>query len=247
MSKGLSLLAMLFLLAILGAIVAFAVSEERVGTRRNDGKLGAFLAESMAFARSSPALIAFLAIGVAWGVAFSAVETYWQPRVASIVGAAGSDRLNGFLSAGYFLAALVGGLVAAPLLEKTRVGVGPALVALRLLTAAFIAALALQASAIGFAALYLTMFFWNGIASPLEATALNRMIPADKRASMLSALSLSVQLGGFSGAIGFGLVVGRHGIVLAWLVAAGILAASAFLFLLVGKGAQAVSTGVSGR
>ncbi|MBN2875477.1 MAG: hypothetical protein JXM71_10325, partial [Spirochaetales bacterium] len=112
---------------------------------------------------------------------------------------------------------------------------GVVLAGLRLLTAVFIAALALQQSAGGFAVLYLSMFFWNGMASPPEATALNRILPADKRASMLSAVSLTVQLGGFAGAIGFGFVVGRFGITTAWFIAAGILAASAGLFLFVGS------------
>jgi len=75
--------------------------------------------------------------------------------------------------------------------------------------------------------------FWNGMASPPEATALNRILPADKRASMLSAVSLSVQLGGLAGALGFGFIVGRFGITIAWLIAAGVLAASASLFLMV--------------
>jgi predicted MFS family arabinose efflux permease len=106
---------------------------------------------------------------------------------------------------------------------------------LRLLTAVFIAALALQYSAVGFTVLYLSMFFWNGMASPPEATALNRILPADKRASMLSAVSLSVQLGGFAGALGFGFIVGKFGITAAWMTAAGILAVSAVLFLFVGS------------
>ncbi|MBN2875565.1 MAG: MFS transporter, partial [Spirochaetales bacterium] len=204
-----NLLAMLFLLAVLGAITGFSVSDDRGAFKRSSTRLGMFLADSIAFARSSPALVAFLVAGTAWGVAFSAVETYWQPRLASMVGAAGTDSLNGYLSAGYFLAALVGSLAAAPLFEKMRLGPGVVLAGLRLLTAVFIAALALQQSAGGFAILYLSMFFWNGMASPPEATALNRILPADKRASMLSAVSLTVQLGGFAGAIGFGFVVGR--------------------------------------
>jgi MFS family permease len=230
-----NLFAMLVLLAVLGAIVGLSVSEERHAGNRASAKLGSFIAESIAFARSSPALTAFLAAGTAWGIAFSAVETYWQPRVAAIAGAAATDSLNGFLSAGYFIAALVGSLAAAPLLERMRIGSGLVLAGLRLLTAVFIAALALQQSAGGFAVLYLSMFFWNGMASPPETTALNRILPADKRASMLSAVSLSVQLGGLAGALGFGLVVGSMGITVAWLIAAGILAASAFLFLLLGS------------
>jgi len=227
-----NLLAMLILLSMLGLLVSTSVPKELV-TSRTKTRLGTFVAESFTFARSSPALIALFVIALVWGLAFSAVETYWQPRVAGIVGTvdpSGPDRLNGFLSAGYFLTALTGSIVITPLMEKTRLGAAPFLLALRLLTAAFIVALAVQTSAGGFAVLYLSMFFWNGMASPPEATLLNRLLPSDKRASMLSAVSLAVQLGGLIGALAFGLVVGSYGIQAAWFIAAGVLGASALLY-----------------
>jgi len=227
-----NLIAMLALLFALGVLVLLAVPRE-VMTKRADPGLGTFLAESLAFARSSPALVAMFVIAVAWGATFSAVETYWQPRVAEIAGSmdpAGPDRLNGFLSAGYFLAALAGSLAVTPLVEKTRIGAGPLLLALRLLPAAFIAALAMQTGTGGFAVLYLSMFFWNGMASPPESTMLNRLLPPDKRASMLSAVSLAVQLGGLLGAVAFGFAAGSFGIPVAWFIAAAVLASSALLY-----------------
>lgn len=224
-----NLLVMLVLLFLLTMLVVFSVAEEKPDPQKQ-ATLKRFLAESLSFIRFSPALLVFLGASAAWGIAFSAIETYWQPQVARIVGSAGSDRLNGFLSAGYFLAALIGSLAATPLLEKTKKNPGLLLLILRLLMAAFIVALALQTSAGGFAALYLSMFFWNGMASPPEATVLNRALPSDKRASMLSAVSLAVQLGGMVGSVAFGLVVKSSGIRVAWFIAAGVLAASSFLF-----------------
>ncbi|OHD22371.1 MAG: hypothetical protein A2Y38_22090 [Spirochaetes bacterium GWB1_59_5] len=227
-----NLLAMLALLAVLGILVVLAVREERP-PMRSGPRLGAFISESLAFMRSSKALLAILIIALAWGIAFSAIETYWQPRVVELAGSVGSaspDRLNGFLSAGYFLAALLGSLVAPLLIEKTRIGAAPLLLILRLLTAAFIVALAMQTRTGGFAILYLSMFFWNGMSSPPESTMLNRMLPSDKRASMLSAVSLAVQLGGLLGSVAFGLVVGSFGVSAAWIIAAAVLASSAFLY-----------------
>ena len=220
-----NLLVMLAFLFLLTMLVVFSVAEEKPDPQKQ-ATLRRFMAESLSFIRFSPALLAFLGAGAAWGIAFSAIETYWQPQVASIVGSAGSDRLNGFLSAGYFLTALIGSLAATPLLEKTKKNPGLLLLILRLL----MVALALQTSAGGFAALYLSMFFWNGMASPPEATVLNRALPSDKRASMLSAVSLAVQLGGMVGSVAFGLVVKSSGIRVAWFIAAGVLAVSSFLF-----------------
>jgi predicted MFS family arabinose efflux permease len=111
-----------------------------------------------------------------------------------------------------------------------------ALLALRLMTAAFVIALALQMGAMGFATLYVAMFFWNGMASPLETTVLNRVLPSDKRASMLSMVSMAMQLGGLVGSVVFGLVVGAAGIPFAWFVAAAALGASAFLLPIAASG-----------
>ncbi|MGB9685104.1 MAG: MFS transporter [Rectinema subterraneum] len=104
-----NLLVMLVLLFLLTMLVVFSVAEEKPDPQKQ-ATLKRFMAESLSFIRFSPALLVFLGAGAAWGIAFSAIETYWQPQVASIVGSAGSDRLNGFLSAGYFLAALIGSL-----------------------------------------------------------------------------------------------------------------------------------------
>lgn len=239
-----NLVAMLFLLALLSVLVLVSVSD-RPSAARDDAGLGTFMKDSVRFIGRSPALLAFLTAGIAWGFAFSAIETYWQPRIAGIAGAAGSDSLNGFLSAGYFLAALVGSLAALPLLEKTRIGPGLALLILRLMTAAFVVVLALQSGAMGFAVLYVAMFFWNGMASPLENTVLNRALPSDKRASMLSMVSMAMQLGGLVGSVVFGLVVGAAGIPVAWFAAATVLGASAFLLPLAASG-SAGSPGSAG-
>lgn len=232
-----NLVVMLFLLLVLSGLVMTSVSDRYGAVRKKTG-LGIFMRDSLVFLWRSPALLAFLAAGIAWGFSFAAIETYWQPRLAGIAGAAGSDRLNGFLSAGYFLAALVGSLAILPLLEKSRMRSGTVLLLLRLMTAAFVVVLAVQNVALSFAVLYVTMFFWNGMASPLETTVLNRILPSDKRASMLSMVSMAVQLGGLVGAVAFGLIVGAVGIPMAWFASAAVLAASASLLPMAAAGSS---------
>lgn len=230
-----NLVAMLLLLLLLFTLVLVSVSDSQSAGHKETG-LGMFMRDSMVFLIKSPALLAFLAAGIAWGLSFAAIETYWQPRIAGIAGAAGSDSLNGFLSAGYFLAALVGSLAILPLLERSRLKPGVALLLLRLMTAVFIVMLAIQLNALRFGVLYVTMFFWNGMASPLETTVLNRLLPSDKRASMLSMVSMAVQLGGLVGSVAFGIIVGSAGIPTAWFVAAAVLATSAFLLPIAAHG-----------
>jgi MFS family permease len=225
-----TLIAMLVLNAFLAGIVVFAVSEDNARGGTKEGLRG-FLAGSLRAVTGSRELALILATMVAWGFAFSAVETYWQPRLADILGSSESTWAFGLVSTGYFLAALLGSLAAPLVLERTRVSPYVLLFLLRLLTAGFIVLLALQGGAAGFAVFYLAMFCWNGMVNPPEGTVLNLRIPAERRASLLSAASLLVQLGGLAGALAFGFLVGPLKIPGVWFAAAAVFAASAPLYL----------------
>ena len=225
-----NLIAMLILTAVLAAVVVLAVPEEppRTGERE---KVGGFLAGSLQAITGSRELALILVTMIAWGFAFSAVETYWQPRLADILGSVESTWVFGAVSTGYFLAALLGSLASPLVLERTRISPYLLLFALRLTTAGFIVLLALQGSAAGFAVFYLAMFCWNGMVNPPEGTVLNLRIPAERRASLLSVASLLVQLGGLAGALAFGALVGLLKIPGVWFAAAAVFAASAPLYL----------------
>jgi predicted MFS family arabinose efflux permease len=225
-----NLMAMLALTLALAGIVLASVPEEppRAGGRE---RIGSFLAGSLRAITGSRELALILATMVAWGFAFSAVETYWQPRLADILGSSESTWVFGAVSTGYFLAALLGSLAAPLVLERTRVSPYAFLFLLRLATAGFIVLLALQDGAAGFAVFYLAMFCWNGMVNPPEGTVLNLRIPAERRASLLSVASLLVQLGGLVGALAFGALVGPLRIPGVWFAAAAVFAASAPLYL----------------
>ena len=229
-----NLLAMLVLTAALAGVAGFAVSEDQTAGREKE-KMGQFLSGSMRAIVGNRELVLILATMIAWGFAFSAVETYWQPRLADLLGSAESTWVFGAVSAAYFLAALLGSLASPLVLERTRVSPYLFLFLLRLASAAFIVLLALQGTPAGFAAFYLAMFCWNGMSGPLEGTVLNLRIPAERRASLLSVASLLVQLGGLAGAVAFGAAVGFLSIPGIWFIAAAVFAASAPLYLAAGR------------
>jgi len=225
-----NLFAMLALTAVLAGIVVLAVSEDE-SRAANRESIGGFLSGSLRAVTGSRELALMLMTMVAWGFAFSAVETYWQPRLVDILGSAESTWVFGAVSTGYFLAALLGSLASPLILERTRISPYLFLFFLRLATAGFIVLLALQGTAAGFSAFYLAMFCWNGMANPPEGTVLNLRIPAERRASLLSVASLLVQLGGLAGAAVFGALVGRLSIPGIWYAAAAVFAVSAPLYL----------------
>ena len=191
----------------------------------------AFLRDTAVVVKKSRILgLIFVSMAV-WGLCFSSIETYWQPRLVEILGTEDSTWLFGILSSLYFLSALLGSVAVPLVIEKTKINLWVLQLILRLLNAGFIIVLSIQSGAVGFGIFYLVMFFWNGMANIPEMTMLNREIPSEYRASILSVTSFTVQLGGACGLLLFGFVAGRASIAAAWQIAAAVFGLSAFLYL----------------
>ena len=84
------------------------------------------------------------------------------------------------------------------------------------------------------------LFFWltylnMGILSSPVITLLNNEIPANRRSSMLSLISLTAYVGSFIGSVGLGFIAQQTSIGLAWAISGVVLSVSAFLFLRVDR------------
>ena len=118
-------------------------------------------------------------------------------------------------------------------LFKRRYGLLSA--AIQALRGIFLLLLAIQASTIP-----AILFFWltylnmGILASPVN-TLMNNEIPADRRSSMLSIISLTAYVGSFVGSVGLGFIAEQTSIGLAWAIGGVVLSLSAFLFLRVDK------------
>ena len=99
----------------------------------------------------------------------------------------------------------------------------------------FLLLLALQASTIP-----AMLFFWltylnmGILASPVN-TLMNNEIPADRRSSMLSLVSLTAYVGSFIGSVALGFIAELTSIGLAWAISGVVLSLSAFLFFRVDR------------
>jgi len=56
-----------------------------------------------------------------WGLTFSAIEVYWQPRLKDLLGSDSQTWIFGIINSGYFLASLFGVLAIGALLSKRRI------------------------------------------------------------------------------------------------------------------------------
>lgn len=234
-----NLVAMLVAILFHALLVGLAVRRD-LPVRSESGarpSLRAFLAEGAAFVRGNRTFGWLLLAVAGWGLCFQAVELFWQPRLETILADPGKSWVFGLVSGGYFFAGLVGALLAPLLLRRGRPGPFGLIAAMRLLSGAAIALLALQGGSPGFAACYLGMFVLNGISNPPETEVLNRELPSAKRASLLSVYSLALQAGGGLGSLLFAQVAMRASIPAAWIGAGAALALSGLAYLAAGRSA----------
>ena len=166
-----------------------------------------------------PAVLLLLLCTVAGGAQQAAVEIYWQPALLSLPWP-GTQALLGLLSALGFAAAILGSwaLGRADLSRpRRRWGSYLALLAIR---AALTAALALQTGWPGFSGAYLAYYLMLGAFSVPEQVILNAAVPNEARGSMLSFLSLVLQLGCMAGSLSAPLLMGDGSIPRLWLLIA---------------------------
>jgi MFS family permease len=181
-------------------------------------------------------IVLLLLLGTAsWGIAFSALEQYWQPFVNSLTAEDSPTRLFGFLSGGYFLVGAVGSLAANGVFRLVGPRYATTIVVLRIVIGASFLVLALTESVATFAVVYFVLFFLNGISSSPEQTLLNKSIPGEVRSTVLSVESLFMQAGGGIAALVWGIVSQYYGIALAWQLAGGIFLLSGAFYLFIAR------------
>lgn len=202
---------------------------------REKPRLLPHICESFAVIANSRTLALLLGGSLVWGLCFNSIELYWQPRLKEILGSDARTGIFGSIHSGYFFASLAGVGLVGLLLKRFSIPSFTAIFATRLATGFLIVVFAFQSALLPFAAVYLLLFMFNGMASIPETTALNRHIPDDKRSSILSLSSLVVQVGGVLGALLFSLLLTFTTISVVWLIAGLLFAGSGFLFLRKGK------------
>jgi MFS family permease len=180
---------------------------------------------------------------VAIGVGISAIEVLWQPRFATLLGdMGGKTGFFGILLAVAFGASALGALVAPWFRRCFRGRTAPALTVAQgfmgVMVLALAASGALVAASVGFVAVY----FFSGLMSPYLQELLHEHVPADRRATMVSVSSLSLQSGSFASALTLPTLAAVYGIPVAWVVGGAILGLAALLYVGVPNRATAVIT-----
>lgn len=180
--------------------------------------------------RGSRLLTALVVAELLWGFGMIAFETLMPPRLAEVSGGAdeAASLLGPTLTAAWALSAL--GAAVAPWLVR-RVGSGVAGCVLRVGHGATVVAMGLAAGPTGLIVAYLATYSVHGVTGPVHYGMVHRAVDSSHRATVVSANSLTSQVGGATSGIVLGALADATSITTAMFAAAVVLAAAGPLYL----------------
>lgn len=180
--------------------------------------------------RASSLLTALVVAELLWGMGMIGFETFLPPRLAEL-GSGADDAvtvLGPVVTAAWLLSAL--GSAMAPRLAR-RFGSARAGCGLRVAHGLTVVAMGLAAGPAGLVVAYLATYWVHGATNTVHYALVHRAVDGSHRATVISANSLTSQLGGAAGGIALGALADATTIPTGMFAAAGLLAAAAPLYL----------------
>lgn len=227
----------LLLKLILLVVVALVIHEEKRSENQSTllagfQQLPLILKDAFQLSRSSSTILLLLITTAASGLAMVAMETFWQPRFATLLGGAVENSLIfGVVMAGCFIVGMVGNMVSTPLSRLLRqqyalvAALAQGLFGLSLLILA-------GQTAVPLAAFFFWLTYFNmGLVNSPHATLINREIPAARRSAMLSVQSLAGYAGSMIGSIFLSYLAEQKSVSAAWMVAGLVVVVSSTLYI----------------
>lgn len=195
-----------------------------------EGPEQAPVARLIATLRSAGVVRALIFCTAAVAPPLFAVEVFYQARFNELLGGGGAGWALGFLSAGGYYATAAGAVLGPRLVRRPTLG---KLLAVTALLGAGLAVLAAAGTPVLFVGAYFLFYAVLGWNDHLTATLMNEAAPPSQRATLLSAASLSLQLGGLAASPLLSAGAALADIPRVWLAVGGALAAGMFAGLLV--------------
>ncbi len=227
---------------VLGLVaVAALMHEHRAGAgwaaaRRSIGAVPTVVRDAVAIIRADRLLIALVTAELLWGFGMVTFEIFFPPRLAEVRG--GIEEAAGLvgptITAAWILSAL--GAAAAPLIVR-RLGSGWAGCTLRVVHGVTIVGMAVAAGPAGVIVAYLANYWAHGATAPVHYGMVHRAVDSAHRATVVSANSLTSQVGGAAGGIALGVLADATSLSTAIITGAAVIAAAGPLYL-VGRSAS---------
>ncbi|HSH01932.1 MAG TPA: MFS transporter [Anaerolineae bacterium] len=237
------IVAALCLRAVVLVIVVIGVREERtaeqeVGLLAGVRQVPTIIRDAVGVCREEPILPWMLGGAVIMGLSLMALETFWQPFFAVLLGGeegqphgVGQTHWFGIIMGGNFLWGVVGSIMATPLSRLFKQQYGLLLGVMGVVQAGLLMFLSQQtsfwAAVIAFWSVYMVMGVMN---SPIGAI-YNEAIPSAQRSSLLSVQSLMGHVGSISSGLVIGYIAEKWGVGAAWFVVSWLIMLSLVIYL----------------
>lgn len=186
--------------------------------------------EAVGLIRASHLLTALVVAELLWGFGMVGFETFLPPRLVEVSASVeDAAQLLGPAIATAWVLSAVGAAMSPRLVHRfgaARTGFG-----LRLTHGLTVAAMGLAGGAGGLLVAYLATYWVHSATAPVHYGMVHRAVESSHRATVVSANSLTSQVGGAIGGIALGALADATSISSAMLVAAAVLAAAAPLYL----------------
>ena len=194
----------IFMMALTLLAILLLVREERVEQEaknvRGVGALPQIVKEAFGLSRRNPTILLLLGATLASGLALGSLETFWQPRFATLLGGSeGNSVVFGVLLAGSFGLGALGNLLATPLSRLFGKRYARVAVFSQGLGGLALVLLALQTSTTAAAGFFWLVYASRGVLNSPHAALFNREVPKARRSAMLSVQSLATYAGLFFG------------------------------------------------
>lgn len=184
--------------------------------------------DSVNYGAKHPVVLWLILSSVVTMFAFMPLNMFWTPRLDALSG--NQIPLLGWVWAGMSLAMMLGGYLVNYFLKKNA-NYSSILIAMSLILAVPI--LAISYSEMFYPVLigFLMHEFGRGMQRPVQKAYLNKYIPSEKRATILSFDSGMGKLGGALGLLALGWIGKNYSIQLSWLISGVLLALTALLYI----------------
>jgi hypothetical protein len=225
--------------------IALLMHESRAGrgwtaARAAIAEVPIVVRDAIGIIRASRLLTALVVGELLWGFGMIAFETLLPPRLAEVSGSVedAAQILGPAISAAWVLSAI--GAAMSPALVR-RFGAGRAGFGLRVAHGFTVAAMGLAGGVAGLLVAYLATYWVHSAMAPVHYGMVHRGVEASHRATVVSANSLTSQVGGSISGIALGALADGTSVTTAMLVAAVVLALAAPLYLVRGAGPATAS------
>lgn len=214
----LNLIVKIFLTVIVTTLAFAFIKETTVMEKKKRVSFKQHIKNSSSLIIKSKIIIYIFISVFSTGFFLSSLETYWQPHFISLMPDDNLIVLLGVMAFLYLAAATTGNIVSSKIINK--LDVKKMYVLLRLVLAFSLIVMALQLNVVSFIIFYSIIYFTLGMANIPESVLLNREIPNELRASVLSVNSLIVQAGGLMGSLVNSIAINYTSIPGLWVIAA---------------------------